>query len=122
MELKTQIEEIGDQIKQYVDTRYELITLKSADKVSNIGSSIGMAVVIGIVAVFFLLFLSLATGYYLSMLLESYTYGFLVLSGIYLLILVILFAARKSALINPLKNMLIREMFEEKKKEKTNLN
>ena len=117
MEENTRLEDIGDKIKSYVDTRYELLTLKSAEKISNIGSSIGMAVVIGLVSVFFLLFLSLAAGFYLSMLLESYTYGFLVLSAIYLVLFVVLFAARQGLIINPVRNLLIREIFEEKTKD-----
>lgn len=118
MEENTRLEDIGDKIKDYVETRYELLTLKSAEKVSNIGSSIGMAVVIGIVSVFFLLFLSVAGGYYLSALLESYTYGFLVLAGIYLFLLIVLFLTRDSLIIKPIKNLLVREIFEDKTKDK----
>jgi hypothetical protein len=116
MEENTPLEDIGDKLKTYVDTRFELVTLKGAEKISNIGSSIGMALSVGLLFVFFLLFISIAGGFYLSMLLESYTYGFLVLSGIYLLVMIIVYLGRDSMLINPIRNILIREMFEDKKK------
>ena len=120
MEENTPLEDIGDKIKEYANTRYELIRLKAAEKVANIGSSIGMALVIALFLVFFLMFISVAGGIYLSILLESYIYGFLALGGIYLVLLLIFYIGRRSLIVNPLRNILIREMFEEKE-ERTHL-
>ncbi len=111
---RTTLHDIGDNIKDYVETRYELLSLKSADKVSKIGSSLGMALVLALLTVFFLMFISIAGGIYLSTLLDSYILGFLTLAGIYLFLLILCYALRKSILINPIRNMLIREMFEDK--------
>ena len=111
---KTTLHDITDNIKDYAETRYELLSLKTADKVSKIGSSLGMALVLALLSVFFLMFLSVALGLYLSYQLDSYIFGFLTLSGIYLVLLILFYAVRKSAIINPIRNMLIREMFEDK--------
>lgn len=111
---KTTLHDITDNIKDYAETRYELLTLKTADKVSKIGSSLGMALVLALLTVFFLMFLSIALGIYLSIQLDSYIYGFLTLSAIYLILLILFYAVRKSVIINPIRNLLIREMFEDK--------
>ena len=111
---RTTLHDISDNIKEYIETRYELLSLKSADKVSKIGSSLGMALVIALLTVFFLMFLSIAGGIFLSMLLDSYIYGFLCLSLFYLILIVIVYTARKSLIINPIRNLLIREIFEDK--------
>ena len=111
---RTTLHDIGDEIKDYVETRYELLSLKSADKVSKIGSSLGMALVIALFTVFFLMFLSIAGGIYLSLILDSYIYGFLTLSAFYFVLIIVFYTARKSLIVNPIRNLLIREMFEDK--------
>ena len=111
---RTTLHDIGDEIKDYVETRYELLSLKSADKVSKIGSSLGMALVIALFTVFFLMFLSIAGGIYLSIILDSYMYGFLTLSAFYFVLIIVFYTARKSLIVNPIRNLLIREMFEDK--------
>lgn len=111
---RTTLHDITDNIKEYVETRYELLSLKSADKVSKIGSSLGMALVIALLSVFFLMFLSIAGGIYLSILLDSFILGFLSLAGFYFILIIIFYIIRKNAIINPIRNLLIREMFEDK--------
>ncbi|MDD2984278.1 MAG: phage holin family protein [Crocinitomicaceae bacterium] len=111
---RTTLHDITDNIKEYVETRYELLSLKSADKVSKIGSSLGMALVLALLTVFFLMFLSIAGGIYLSILLDSFILGFLSLAGFYLILILIFYSVRKNLIINPIRNLLIREMFEDK--------
>ncbi len=112
---KTSLHDLGENIKEYIETRYELLSLKSVDKVSKIGSSLGMALIIALLTIFFLLFLSIAGGIYLSILLESYILGFLSLAGIYLALILFFYSVRKSVIINPIRNLLIREMLEDKR-------
>lgn len=111
---RTTLHDITDNIKEYVETRYELLSLKSADKVSKIGSSLGMALVLALLTVFFLMFLSIAGGIYLSILLDSFILGFLSLAGFYLILILVFYSVRKNLIINPIRNLLIREMFEDK--------
>lgn len=107
------IEQIQENLKNYINTRYELTVLKAADKASLLGGySIYFFLVIIFLSMFFIL-ISIAAGLYLSSILNSYTYGFLGISGIYLFITLIFILFRKSLIIQPVRNKLIKSIFEE---------
>jgi hypothetical protein len=112
MEEKTKIEELTDQLKTYIDTRYDLVVLSTAEKASIVGSQAVAYLAIGISAVLFIVFLSIALGLYFSSLFGSSTLGFLVVAGIYLLIgtSFILFKKQFSM---PFRNKIIRSVLSE---------
>lgn len=109
----TPIEDFNQNLKEYLATRYELTVLKTSQKVSIIASFIMFGSILAILGVLFLLFICLAGGFWLSTLVGSYELGFLILSGIFLLFGIILYAVRKKYILTPLRNRLIKEMFDE---------
>lgn len=107
------VEQIQENLKNYINTRYELTVLKAADKASLLGGySIYFLLVIVFISMFFIL-ISIAASLYISSLFNSYTYGFLTISGIYLFIAFILIIFRKKLVIQPVQNKLIKQLFEE---------
>ena len=109
----TPIEEFNENLKEYLATRYELTVLKTSQKVSIIASFAMFGVILAILGVLFLLFICLAGGFWLSTLLGSYELGFLTLSGVFLVFGIILYSMRKKYILTPLRNRLIKEMFDE---------
>jgi len=110
----TPIEDLSDDLKEYLSTRYNLIVLKTAYKVSAIGAIASMSVILGICIVLFILFASISAGFCLSDAFGSYSLGFLVLAGIYLVLFVLVYLIRKKAIISPIRNRLIKEIFDDK--------
>lgn len=114
MDTNSSLEELNNNLKDYLTTRLELLTLKTADKVSLIGSMSSVALLLTLFLFLFLFFGSMAAGFYLSELLGSNSLGFIVLSGIFLLIFIVLFLTRKKMIIKPLRNLIIRAMLDDK--------
>ena len=114
MENNSPIEDLNDNLKEYLSTRYELMVLKASEKVSVIGSIASVSVILGIFLILFILFISVSAGFFLSEMTGSYGMGFLLLSCIFLLLFFFVYLVRRKWIIEPIKNKLIREMFDEK--------
>jgi len=109
----TPIEEFNSNLKEYLATRYELTVLKASQKAAVVGSAAAFGAIIGILVVMFLLFIFIAAGFYLSDWLGSYGHGFAALSGIFLVAAVIIYFGRKKFIMTPVRNSLIKAMFDE---------
>ena len=101
--------------KEYAETRLNLIKLKAVDKSSDLVSSILMflPLIIIFLLVFFLLNIGIAL--LIGDLVGRASWGFLILTGIYLITGVILFSARNKILKVPIANMLIRKFLKDTK-------
>jgi len=111
MEEQTKIEETVDSIKDYLNTRYELMILKASDKVSHFASNIASFIPIIFLSVLSILLLSFALAFYLNKILMSEFQGFIIVGGSYLLIVFILAAVRKKSIAKPMRNKIIKELF-----------
>ena len=112
MEQNTPIEDLNENLKAYLSTRYDLAVLKTTDKVSAIGSMTSLAVILGVFITLFVLFLSVSLGFFLSEWFGSYALGFLVLSGGYFLLFLVVLIFRKSLIIEPVRNRIIRSILD----------
>lgn len=107
----TKIEETVDSIKDYINTRYELATLKAADKVAHIASNTLSYIPIIFLTVLTALMLSFGLAFYLNHVMVSEYSGFFVVGGAYLLIVLIFSAVRKNSVAKPFRNKIIKELF-----------
>lgn len=114
MEENSPIEDLNENLKAYLSTRYDLAVLKTTDKVSAIGSMTSLAVILGVFITLCVLFLSVSIGFFLAEWVGSYALGFLALSGFYFLLFLLVLIFRKSWIINPVRNRLIRAILEDK--------
>jgi hypothetical protein len=77
-------EELIDQLRGYVHTEIELGKLIVAEKVSKISSNLIASIFIGVVFLFFLLFISFAIAYMIGNWLEKIWMGFTIVALFYL--------------------------------------
>lgn len=111
MEEQTKIEETVDSVKDYLNTRYELMILKASDKLAHITSNLASFIPIIFLTVLSVLLLSFALAFYLNVLLMSEFLGFVIVGGAYLLFVCVLSAIRKNSVAKPLRNKIIKELF-----------
>ena len=102
-----------ERIEQYVQNRLRLIQLQITQKVAEVSSSITWWLLIAMVVFFLMISLSIMLGYYFAQLTGSVPLGFACLSGIYLVMLLSLFAFRKS-LRTKVKDSVIQSMLDTK--------
>lgn len=73
--------------REYLDTQLKIFKLKMTERSSRLIASLMVDVVKTIFAVFVLFFFSLALGFYLSEVLDSFSLGFLATGGIFVLLI-----------------------------------
>jgi Putative Actinobacterial Holin-X, holin superfamily III len=83
---KSKVEDLTDELKEYLNTRADLAVLKISDKLSDIVSTMISGIVMAVVFFFFLLFSSFAFSIWLGNILENNYLGFLCVAVIYLII------------------------------------
>lgn len=104
--------EIITTIKKMIEVRFNLIRAEITDQISSVIARVAAIVLMIIAASFILLFGSIALAFYFSELYGSSSMGFLLLTGIYILIFLILYILRNArAFQKVLKNSLYRYVF-----------
>lgn len=98
-----------DIVKEYASKRLELLKMEATEKGSmTVGNVIFIVLLIFFFLYFFILLnlgLGLLIGYYL----DNYAWGVLIMAGFYLLLMIILFVAKKS-LKNSVANKIIKSL------------
>lgn len=111
-DLKTKAEKISAQAKEYIDTLFKLTSAKIIQKIVQKSA----VLIAGLMLVFFMVlaifFLSLGLGLWLGDLLHNDIYGFLLVGGIYLLLVFILLLFRKKTLLPFLRNIIVRILYD----------
>ncbi len=111
------INELSSSLKEYVNTQYKLLQLEMTAKLANFGAWLFSGTVFALAFILALLFGSLGAGFYLSKILESYTLGFLTISGIYFLVFCLIALLRKKTITEPLRDRLVRELLRKEKEQ-----
>ncbi len=80
----------------YVRDRIWLFKLQAGEKSAFVASKMALLTIFSVLVFFFLFFLGILSGFLLSSFTGSYLTGFGIITGIYLLLILILFYCRKS--------------------------
>jgi len=115
MEAQSKVRSITEHVRHYLETRSKLFMLNTADKASSIVSSIVTYAVLFVVMTFVLIFLSIGAALWIGHAYGETSMGFLFVGLFYLLIMLILFAARKSLIKIPVMNSFLTAVFEDEK-------
>ena len=83
------------QIEQYVQDRIWLLKLQLSEKTARLVAVLFTLLMIGLLAFFVLLFLSIMAGYYFSAVTGSFFTGFGIVAAFYVLLLIILILCRE---------------------------
>jgi hypothetical protein len=111
-ELKRKVNDLTDDIQDYLETFYELKVHQVIEKSSIVATQSMVGSFLGILTIFILTFSGIALALWIGKELQNYALGFLVVSGIYLFMLVIILLLRKSVIVPKLRNFIIKKMYE----------
>ncbi len=107
-------EQLEAEIRRYIDDRVLLVKLKATEKAAQLGSLVLILLLLAGLAFFVLFFISLMAGYFFAEWTGSLFYGFSIVAGIYLLLLVLVLSFRKKYMGPFLVNLLIRVFLDKK--------
>jgi len=110
MEEKSKIEKIFTDIKDYAETRVDIVVLNIQDKATSVMSSMASAVILGTLGLIVLLFISLGGAWYLGEYFHSPSIGFFSIAGFYLILAAILFINREKWIKMPIINAILRKI------------
>jgi len=108
---------IFKEIKTYLEIKYNLARLDVTEKIIVIMTLVIQVFIFVMLSSVILFFLSLALGNYLGNCLNDIGLGFLIVTGIYGLILLLFIVFRKPLIINPLNKKLIHLLLTRHKEE-----
>lgn len=108
----TYFEETYELVKKYTDDRLLLLKIQSAKKTAKITSKIVFIFVTSILLFFVLLFLGFMLAYFFAEKLNSTFYGFSIVAGLSIFILVLFIALYKIYFSGKVMNMITHVFFE----------
>lgn len=105
------IEELTKSLKVYVQTNIELVKLEAAERTSVFGSSLISILIVGFSMFLFVLFVSISAGFCLADYFNSNYIGFVLVTGFYFVLTIILIIVRKKLIERPIRNRIIKRIF-----------
>ncbi|MBU8882155.1 phage holin family protein [Kaistella sp. DKR-2] len=98
-----------DLVKEYASKRIDLLKMEAAEKSSVTAGTLTYMVIAAIAGLFFIVLLNIGLGFLIGSYLGNYAYGLLIMSGFYLLILLIVLFSR-NAIKNKIADKIIKSL------------
>jgi len=98
--------------KLYLEQKTDYFKLEVAKQSAKTTSNLVTVAVLGGLGLFVLFLFTMSIGFYLGELLESYGTAFLILTGFYLFLAIVIYFFRKQIITNPLLSMIIKNMLD----------
>lgn len=111
-DLKRKVSDLTDDIQDYLETFYELKVHQAVEKSSMIATQSMVGSFLGILTIFILTFSGIALALWIGNEVQNSALGFLIVSGIYLLLLIMVVLLRKSVIVPKFRNFIIKKMYE----------
>jgi hypothetical protein len=110
MESQTdQIESLFEKTKRYTQTSIELYKLKFIDKSADVVSTFAARVVVGLLAILFILMVNIGAALWLGDILGKHYYGFLLVSAFYGVAAVVFYVMRHKWIKSSVRNLIIEQ-------------
>lgn len=106
-----EINEIRKDIQDFIEVKFDLIKLQTAENLSRIFSSTATFAVAGYLLFFIIFFLSFAAGFFLGSQLKSNELGFLCVACFYFLLLIVFLLFRRKIVERPVIKAIVRLFF-----------
>ena len=111
-EIKDKVENVAENIEGMVKDYYNLSVLKVVDKGSKLGSMFIVTLFIGALAFFVFLFAGMGAAYWIGQALDNPMYGFFIVAGFLLLILLLILVLKGKVIIPFLRNIIIKNIYD----------
>ena len=110
-------EDLAEHVKEYINNRIDAVKLNTAEKSSKLAATVIASVVAAMFFISFLFFASIALAFVFSRITGALWWGFLIVSGIYLLLAAFVWLLKDRILQIPIMNALVRQLFSDEEDE-----
>jgi cytochrome c biogenesis protein CcdA len=104
--------ELKQVVTVYLEAKIQLYKIGTYEKVAKVTAVLFSSLFIIMIGFFFLLFLGITAGLFFGSLLNNNALGFLIITGIYFILFVIVFVFRKKILEKYITDKVIEQLFE----------
>jgi len=104
--------EIKQLVIEYFEAKIQLYKIGAYEKIAKVTAVLFSSIIIALLVFFLLFFLSISGGFYFGALLNSNALGFLLIFGIYLILLVFIVVFKKKLLEKYIIDKVIEQLFE----------
>ncbi|WP_339917399.1 hypothetical protein [Yeosuana marina] len=111
------IELLYEKVKEYTETSLELYKLNAIDITADVVSSLVSRIALVLVFYLFTLFVNIGISLLIGNLIGSYYLGFLIVSGFYLIITILVYFFSNKFIKIPITNLLIAKLLKSRRKE-----
>jgi hypothetical protein len=111
------IELLYDKAKKYTETSIELYKLNAIDITSDVVSSLVSRMALVLAFSLFTLFINIGISLLIGNMLGAYYLGFLIVSGFYLIITMLIYFFSEKFIETPITNLVIAKLLKSRKKE-----
>lgn len=116
------IESLYFKVKEYTETSIELYKLNAIEATADVLSSIVSRLAFVFVFSLFTLFINVTISLLIGSLLGAYYWGFLIVSGFYLIIMILLYYLNGKLIKIPITNLVIEKLLKPRRSEFTKPN
>ncbi len=111
-DLKTSAQHLKDHVGDYVKTYLEITKAKVTQSASTAASGAAIGIAALVLGIFFLFFVFCGLALWLGSLFNSNAAGFFAVAGLFLLLIVLIFALRKKVIVPMIRNSIISKVYE----------
>lgn len=108
---KNKLETFAEHVEDFLTTSYHLTTLKAARKTTTITAEGFYVVIMVILCMFVLFFAGLGLAWWIGSITHNLQLGYFLVGGFFLLLVLLMVLLRKRILL-PLKNIIVRKLYE----------
>ncbi|WP_130733572.1 hypothetical protein [Flavobacterium sp. J27] len=112
--IATNIEMLFEKTQEYTKSSIELFRLNAIDKTADITAALTFRLAFGLIVAMFSLFVNIGISLYLGKIIGETYVGFLIVSGFYLLLAIIVYFFRNKLIKAPITNLVIKKLLETK--------
>ncbi|MBS1735729.1 MAG: hypothetical protein JSS98_03900 [Bacteroidetes bacterium] len=109
---QTSVEELFYKLKDYGDTRLDLLKLKSINKTAGFLSTVITSLVVFMLFFLVIIFVSIGLALLIGQWLSNYYYGFFIIAAIYLIAGLVLYANKTKLIKTPVSDYLIKDLMD----------
>ncbi|SHJ11356.1 hypothetical protein [Flavobacterium terrae] len=102
-----------DKMENYTRTSINLFKLNSIERSADVVSSLLSRITIVTIASLFILFANVGLAFWIGKMLGEYYLGFFIVSGFYIILMILTFIFRNKAIKKPISDMIIKKMIHE---------
>lgn len=110
MEEKNKVEKMFTDIKDYAETRLDIVVLNIQDKSTSVISSMASAVILGTLMLIALMFISIGSAWSIGVYFKNPSIGFFSVAAFYVVVAAIIFINRKKWIKQPIVNSILKKI------------